>query len=66
LSLQDTCGRAKKWLKELKMQASPNIVIALLGNKADLAKKKMVEHDKAQGYAVENGLLCMETSARQL
>jgi len=51
-------------VKELQRQASPNIVIALAGNKADLANKRMVEHDEAQGYADENGLLFMETSAK--
>ena len=51
-------------MKELQRQASPNIVIALAGNKADLANKRMVEHDEAQGYADENGLLFMETSAK--
>jgi small GTP-binding protein len=61
---QDTFGRAKTWVKELQRQASPNIVIALAGNKADLANKRMVEHDEAQGYADENGLLFMETSAK--
>nr|CAD7198808.1 unnamed protein product [Timema douglasi] len=40
---QDTFGRAKSWVKELQRQASPNIVIALSGNKADLANKRMVE-----------------------
>ncbi|KAJ2831276.1 Vacuolar protein sorting-associated protein 21, partial [Coemansia sp. 'formosensis'] len=29
--------RAKSWIKELQRQASPNIVIALVGNKLDLA-----------------------------
>ena len=43
--LQDTFGRAKTWVKELQRQASPNIVIALAGNKADLANKRMVEYD---------------------
>ena len=51
-------------MKELQRQASRNIFIALVGNKADLAKKRMVEHDKAQGYVDENGLLFMETSAK--
>uniref|UniRef100_A0A3Q3IUE6 RAB5C, member RAS oncogene family n=1 Tax=Monopterus albus TaxID=43700 RepID=A0A3Q3IUE6_MONAL len=32
----DTFTRAKNWVKELQRQASPNIVIALAGNKADL------------------------------
>ena len=30
-------------MKELQRQASPNIVIALAGNKADLASKRVVE-----------------------
>ena len=64
MSLHDTFGRAKTWVKEFQRQASPNIVIALVGNKADLANKRMVEHDEAQGYADENGLLFMETSAK--
>ena len=42
---QDTFGRAKTWVKELQRQASPNIVIALAGNKADLANKRMVEYE---------------------
>lgn len=42
---QDTFGRAKTWVKELQRQASPNIVIALSGNKADLSSKRMVEYE---------------------
>lgn len=47
----DTFARAKTWVKELQRQASPNIVIALAGNKADLSSKRMVEHDEANQYA---------------
>ena len=43
--LQDTFQRAKSWVKELQRQASPNIVIALSGNKADLASKRMVDFE---------------------
>lgn len=60
----DSFGRAKVWVKELQRQASPNIVIALAGNKADLANSRSVECDEAQAYADENGLLFMETSAK--
>ena len=42
---QDTFGRAKNWVKELQRQASPGIVIALAGNKADLANNRAVEYD---------------------
>lgn len=64
LSHQDTFSRAQTWVKELQRQASPSIVIALAGNKADLANKRVVEYDEAQTYADENGLLFMETSAK--
>lgn len=39
-------------------------MIALAGNKSDLAAKRMVDHDEAYAYADENGLLFMETSAK--
>ena len=60
----DTFERAKTWVKELQRQASPNIVIALAGNKADLTTNRIVEYDEASGYAEENSLLFMETSAK--
>ncbi|CAH0390443.1 unnamed protein product [Bemisia tabaci] len=61
---QDTFNRAKTWVKELQRQASPNIVIALVGNKADLVSKRSVECQEAQSYAEEHGLLFNETSAK--
>lgn len=61
---QDTFGRAKTWVKELQRQANANIVIALAGNKEDLANKRMVEYEEAQTYAEEHKLLFMETSAK--
>eukprot|EP00038_Savillea_parva_P005827 m.160186 g.160186 ORF g.160186 m.160186 type:complete len:211 (-) comp11910_c0_seq1:300-932(-) len=60
----DTFARAKTWVKELQRQANPNIVIALAGNKADLAGKRAVDFEEAQAYAEDNGLLFMETSAK--
>ncbi|RVE61175.1 hypothetical protein OJAV_G00167990 [Oryzias javanicus] len=60
----DTFERAKAWVKELQRQASPSIVIALAGNKADLAEKRLVEYEEAQTYAEDTGLLFMETSAK--
>uniref|UniRef100_A0A3Q3J704 small monomeric GTPase n=1 Tax=Monopterus albus TaxID=43700 RepID=A0A3Q3J704_MONAL len=58
----DTFTRAKNWVKELQRQASPNIVIALAGNKADLANKRTVDFQVC--VCVYNSLLFMETSAK--
>jgi len=41
--MKESFARAKNWVKELQRQASPNIVIALSGNKADLANKRAVD-----------------------
>ena len=45
---QESFARAKNWVKELQRQASPNIVIALSGNKADLASKRAVDFQVRQ------------------
>merc|ERR1712241_737943 len=60
----DTFARAKTWVRELQRQARPDIVIALAGNKSDLGTRRTVEYEEANGYAEENGLLFMETSAK--
>ena len=60
--------RAKSWVRELQRQGNANLVMALAGNKADIAEnepeKRKVDADEAQAYADENGLFFMETSAR--
>lgn len=45
-------------------QAPQNIVIALAGNKCDLADNRAVDYEDAKQYAEENGLLFVETSAK--
>ncbi len=52
--LQESFARAKNWVKELQRQASPNIVIALSGNKADLANKRAVD------FQVRTNKLCWD------
>lgn len=60
----DSFARAKSWVRELQRQGNPNIVIALAGNKADLASKRKVDPDEAKQYAEENNIMFMETSAK--
>lgn len=40
--------KAKNWVKELQRQGSPNLVIAIAGNKADLADSRAVPVEEAQ------------------
>lgn len=64
ITSKDSFLKAQNWVRELQRQANANIVIALVGNKLDLASKRMVENSEAKEYADENNLLFMETSAK--
>jgi len=61
---RQTFLRAKSWVKELQRQGNPNIVIALAGNKLDLAENRKVDIKEAEAYADDNGIFFMETSAK--
>ena len=61
---RDTFQRAKQWVKELQKQGNANIVIAVAGNKSDLASARKVEPEEAESYANDNGIFFMETSAK--
>ncbi|KAH8673954.1 rab5-like GTPase [Xylariales sp. PMI_506] len=71
--------KAKHWVAELQRQASPGIVIALVGNKLDLTNDggeadeaegedsgdaRKISTEEAKGYAEEESLLFFETSAK--
>lgn len=64
LSLRDSFIKAQTWVRELQRQASPGIVIALVGNKLDLASRRAVDFNEAKSYADDNNLVFMETSAK--
>ena len=64
ITTKDSFYKAQNWVRELQRQASANIVIALVGNKVDLANKRAVDFKEAKDFAEENNLLFMETSAK--
>lgn len=56
--------KARSWIRELQRQADPSIIIALCGNKSDLAARRQVSEEEAKKYAEEEGLMWGETSAK--
>lgn len=64
ITSKDSFIKAQNWVRELAKQANTNIVIALVGNKVDLASKRAVDFNEAKNYAEQNGLIFMETSAK--
>lgn len=59
-----TFEHAITWLSDLRTHADPNIAVALVGNKADLAETRQVSTEEAQQWADENGVLFVEASAK--
>ncbi len=54
---KDSFSRAKSWVKELQRQGNANIVIALAGNKADLAAKRKVSNIINFNFNLTNSLI---------
>ena len=53
------------WLKEVKLQSSPDIKIFLIGNKADLEEQREVKLEEAKQFKMENDFHYFnETSAK--
>ncbi len=59
-----TFNAVKAWVKELRTMGPADTVIAIAGNKSDLADEREVDMDEAKAYADEIGALYIETSAK--
>ncbi|KHN98223.1 GTP-binding protein rab2 [Metarhizium album ARSEF 1941] len=69
LSRKQTFRHVTDWLNDLRQIAEPDIVVVLVGNKADLAQqednKREVTRQEAEEWARRNGVLeYVETSAK--
>ncbi|GAB4854982.1 Ras- protein rabf1 [Ancistrocladus abbreviatus] len=60
----ESFNKAQYWVKELQKHGSPDIVMALVGNKADLQDRREVPAQDGIDYAEKNGMFFIETSAK--
>ncbi|MQL91426.1 hypothetical protein Taro_024026 [Colocasia esculenta] len=60
----ESFSKAQYWVKELQKHGSPDIILALVGNKADLHENRSVPVQDAVEYAEKNGMFFIETSAK--
>ncbi|KAI3966040.1 hypothetical protein MKX01_010997 [Papaver californicum] len=58
-----TFENTERWLKELREHTDPNIVVMLIGNKADLRHLVAVSSEDGTSFAERESLYFMETSA---
>jgi len=64
ITSMESFHRAQQWVKELQRQGSPDVVIAIAGNKVDREDEREVSTNEAKNYAENNNLLFFETSAK--
>eukprot|EP00434_Breviolum_minutum_P016702 symbB.v1.2.014726.t1/scaffold1082.1/size139405/3 len=60
---RDSFEHIVQWLREARDNADPELVITLIGNKADKAAERKVTQAEGMSLARQNGLLFLETSA---
>lgn len=58
-----TFENVDRWLKELRGHTDSNIVVMLVGNKADLRHLRAISTEKAKAFAEKEHTFFMETSA---
>ncbi|CAH8603354.1 unnamed protein product [Heterobilharzia americana] len=58
-----TYSNVERWLRELRDHVADSIVVLLVGNKCDLRHLRAITTEKAEEFAVRNGLSFIETSA---
>ena len=61
-----TFENVKMWLDKSRSHGHPDIVIILVGNKSDLISERQVGYEEGNEFARQNGLLFIETSAKQI
>ena len=63
-----TCRKSfeniQNWLQDVHDQSPKTVLIVLIGNKIDLEDKRVISTDEGQDFAMQNGLIFMETSAK--
>ncbi|TNV84411.1 hypothetical protein FGO68_gene14284 [Halteria grandinella] len=65
ITRRDTFTHIETWLREVRENGNADMVIMLIGNKADLADtKRRVSTEEGERFAKDNGLIFLETSAK--
>ena len=64
ITKKSTFEHLGEWLDEARINGNPHISVILVGNKIDLNAQREVSIEEAKKWAGENGLLFIETSAR--
>jgi len=63
ITRRDSFEHVSQWLTEARQNADPELVITLVGNKADKMAERQVSYEEGHSFAHRYGLYFLETSA---
>jgi Ras-related protein Rab-8A len=61
---EESFNNVRNWVRQIEVHASPNVEKILVGNKADLVDRKVIDTEQGMALAKEFGMAFFETSAR--
>ncbi|XP_071498716.1 ras-related protein Rab-10-like isoform X2 [Diadema setosum] len=64
ITQEKTFDNIAKWLRNIQEHANEDVEKMLLGNKCDMEDKRMINKDRGESIAKENGIKFLETSAK--
>mmetsp|Transcript_2697 Transcript_2697/g.2827 ORF Transcript_2697/g.2827 Transcript_2697/m.2827 type:complete len:206 (-) Transcript_2697:201-818(-) len=64
ITRRDSFLHLTRWLEEAKQNGNPSMTIMLIGNKSDLEHRRAVSTKEGEEFALKNGLIFLETSAK--
>ena len=65
IDTKDSFDNIESWINEIKTKCSPDIIMFLIGNKADLEDKRVVTKEMVETFCENYKFsLCLETSAK--
>ena len=64
ITCRDSFEHIQNWITDIHEQSPKTVLIVLIGNKIDLEDKRVVSFDEGKDFALKNGLIFLETSAK--
>ena len=61
---RDSFEHVQNWIEDVRNQSPKTVLIILVGNKIDLEDQRVVTYDEGNEFAMKNGLIFGETSAK--
>ena len=61
---RDSFEHVQNWIEDVRNQSPKTVLIILVGNKIDLEDQRIVTYDEGNEFAMKNGLIFGETSAK--